>query len=255
MATNTKPALLALLLGGALACGPAFAQGTPAPAEGTEAAAGATEAPADATAAAPEATDAPAQAVAGAPAEGPAAGDYYVRETQGDWQLRCVKSPNGVDPCELFQLLKDNTGNPVAELTLIPLNTPQVAAGMTLTAPLETDLRAGVGFQIDAGEMRAYPFSVCATIGCVAQIGLPPAEVDQMRKGAKGKVVVLPYGLEPPEGLVELPVSLSGFTAAYKALETYIAEARAAAAAAPTENSDAVATEAPADKPAEAPAN
>ena len=246
MATNTKPALLALMLGGALACGPAFAQDTPAPAEGAEAAAEAT----------PEATEAPAEAPAAeAPAEGPATGDYYVRETHGDWQIRCIKSPNGVDPCELFQLLKDGSGNPVAEVTLIPLNTQQIAAGMTVTAPLETDLRAGLGFQIDSAEMKAYPFSVCAPIGCVAQIGLTTAEVDQMRKGAKGKVAVLPYGLEPPEGLVELPVSLSGFTAAYKALETYIAEARAAAATAPTEKPDAVETEAPADKPAEAPAN
>lgn len=253
MATNTKPALLALMLGGALACGPAFAQGTPAPAAGTEAATGTS------AEAAPEATEAPAAPAeapaAGAPAEGPAVGDYYVRETHGDWQLRCVKSPNGIDPCELFQLLKDTAGNPVAEATLIPLNTQQVAAGMTLTAPLETDLRAGVGFQIDSGEMKAYPFSVCAQIGCVAQIGLSTADVDQMRKGAKGKVVVLPYGLEPPDGLVELPVSLSGFTAAYKALETYIAEARAAAAAAPAEKPAAVETEAPAEKPAEAPAN
>lgn len=246
MATNTKPALLALMLGGALACGPVLAQDTPAPAEGTEPAAEATT----------EATEAPADAPAEAAAEGPAAGDYYVRETHGDWQIRCIKSPSGgVDPCELFQLLKDGSGNPVAEVTLIPLNTQQVAAGMTLTAPLETDLRAGVGFQIDSGEMKAYPFSVCAQIGCVAQIGLSTAEVDQMRRGARAKVAVLPYGLEPPEGLVELPVSLTGFTAAHKALETYIAEARAAAAAAPAEKPEAVATEAPADKPAEAPAD
>lgn len=244
MATNTKPALLALMLGGALACGPAFAQGTPAPAEGAPAPEAA-ESPAEAT---PETAPALAETPA---AEGPAAGDYYVRETHGDWQLRCIKSPNGVDPCELFQLLKDGSGNPVAEVTLIPLNTQQVAAGLTVTAPLETDLRAGLGFQIDSAEMKAYPFSVCASIGCVAQIGLPTAEVDQMRKGASGKVVVLPYGLEPPEGLVELPVSLSGFTAAYKALETYIAEVKAAQAAAPAGKPEAVETETPAEKPAD----
>ena len=220
MATHTKPALLALLLGGALICGPALAQDA-APAEA-------------ATDAAPEAAaDAAPAAEAAAPAaEGPAVGDYYMRETHGDWQMRCIKAPNGIDPCELFQLLQDDSGNPVAEATLIPLNTDQIAAGMTLTAPLETDLRAGIGFQIDSGEPRVYPFSVCAPIGCVAQIGLPAPEMDKLRRGAKGKVVVLPYGQEGPDGLVELAVSLTGLTAGYKALETYIEEARAAAAAA-----------------------
>lgn len=250
MAIKTNPTFLALMLGSALAAGSALAQ-TPAPTEAPAEAA--TEAPAaDAPAeAAPEATpeapaaDAPAADAPAAAADGPQVGEYYSRETHGDWQLRCIKAPSGVDPCELFQLLRDTGGNPVAEAALIPINGDQVAAGLTITAPLETDLGAGVGFQIDSSEMKAYPFSVCVQIGCISRIGLPAAQVDQMRKGAKGKVVVLPYGLSPEDGLVELPVSLTGFTAGYKALETYIEEARASAADAPAAT-DAPATPAPA---------
>lgn len=237
MAIHTKPTFLALMLGGALAAGSVWAQATPAPAEAPAADAAAPAEAASGEAATPApATDAPAAdapAVAAAPADAqPEIGAYYMREAHGDWQLRCIKSPSGIDPCELFQLLTDANGNPVAEAALIPINGEQVAAGLTLTAPLETDLGAGIGFQIDAAEMKVYPFSVCVPIGCIARVGLPAAEVDSMRKGARGKVVVLPYGLEPPEGVVELNVSLSGFTAGYKALETYIDEATKAAAAA-----------------------
>lgn len=279
MAIHTKPTFLALMLGGALAAGSVWAQATPAPAEAPaadaaatgEAATGeaATEAPAeapvadtpaaeapaaDAPAADAPATDAPAAAAPAADAE-PQVGAYYTRETHGDWQLRCIKSPSGIDPCELFQLLTDTNDNPVAEAALIPINGDQVAAGLTITAPLETDLGAGVGFQIDAAEMKVYPFSVCVPIGCIARVGLPAAQVDSMRKGAKGKVVVLPYGLEPPEGVVELSVSLSGFTAGYKALETYIDEAtKAAAAAGAAAPAPEAAPAAPAAAPEAAPA-
>ncbi len=257
MAINTKPTFLALMLGSVLAAGSAWAQATPVPAEapadaasGEAAAEAPAEAPADAAPAevpadAAPAADAPAADAAPAEAGEPQVGSYYARETHGDWQLRCIKSPNGTDPCELFQLLRDGNQNPVAEAALIPINGDQVAAGLTLTAPLETDLGAGIGFQIDSAEMKVYPFSVCAQIGCVARIGLPAAEVDAMRRGARGKVVVLPYGLEPPEGVVELSVSLTGFTAGYRALETYIEEARAAAPATPAPATDAApATEA-----------
>lgn len=240
MAIDTKPTFLALMLGTALAAGPVWAQAISAPAEAPTADA-ATTAEAAGDAATSDATEAPAAPEAPAPDTapdadaGPEVGAYYTRETHGDWQLRCIKSPGGIDPCELFQLLTDSSDNPVAEASLIPINGQQVAAGLTITAPLETDLGAGIGFQVDSAEMKVYPFSVCVPIGCIARIGLPTAEVDALRKGASGKVVVLPYGLEPPEGVVELAVSLTGFTAGYKALEDYIAEAGAAAGAAASE--------------------
>lgn len=239
MAIDTKPTFLALMLGTALAAGPVWAQAPSAPAE-APAADAATTAEAAGDAATTDATEAPAAPEAPAPDTapdadadtGPEVGAYYTRETHGDWQLRCIKAPGGIDPCELFQLLTDSSDNPVAEASLIPINGQQVAAGLTITAPLETDLGAGIGFQVDSAEMKVYPFSVCVPIGCIARIGLPTAEVDALRKGASGKVAVLPYGMEPPEGVVELAVSLTGFTAGYKALEDYIAEAGAAAAGA-----------------------
>lgn len=258
MAITLKPNFLALLLGGTLLAGAAWAQdGAADPAEANEAAAAAaTEATEAADAgdaqAAKDAADDAAEAAAAAAAaadavegavSGPQDGDFYVKESFGDWQMRCIRVPGGDDPCELFQLLTDEQDNPVAEAALIPIGGEQVAAGLTITAPLETDLNAGLGFGIDSNEMRAYPFSVCLPIGCVARLGLGQDELNTMLNGAKGTVAVLPFGLAPDER-VELPMSLSGVTAGYKALETHIAEltAKAEQEAQQEDESDADAT-------------
>lgn len=230
MAMKTHSTLLALLLGGVLTAGAALAQ------ESTEAA----QTPADDTtaeAAEPATTN---DAADSTEATEPKVGNLYIKETHGDWQLRCIHAPDGRDPCEMFQLLHDEAGNAVAEATLIPIKSEQVAAGMTLTAPLESDLASGVGLQIDSAEPRAYPFAVCTEVGCVSRIGLTTAELDAMRRGAKGTIYVQPFGTGP-DTQVELQMSLSGFTAGFNALNEHMAALTADA-------------EAPAEEPAEAPA-
>ena len=92
MTALARPLALALAL---LAAAPAFAQETtPAPAPDTETTA---PAPADAAAAAPQA----------AAPTGNGVGEPYVSETFEAWELRCVRTEDGSDPCQLYQLLKD----------------------------------------------------------------------------------------------------------------------------------------------------
>lgn len=225
MAINTKPAILALLLGTSFAVIPAWAQDdAAAPAEAAEAVEAPAEAAADAPATDAAASEAPAgDAAATGEATEPEVGTYYAGEVHGDWTTRCLKADNGPDPCELFQLLRDGQGNSVAEVGLIPLSGGPVAAGLTVTAPLETDLGAGLGLQIDSAEGKAYPFNVCFQAGCVSRIGLTPAEVSALKRGKAAKVTVVPFGVDPANG-VELQMSLSGFTAGFDALTAYVAE-------------------------------
>lgn len=233
MAITTKPTLLALLLGSVLALGTAQAQDAPAGDDATTEAVteGAGTGAAEAGAEAAE-TETPAEAeAAAADDDAPQPGSFYFKATHDDWQLRCVHTPDGNDPCEMFQLLRDENDNPVAEATLIPLQGQQIAAGMTITAPLESDLASGVGLQIDSGEARAYPFAVCAAVGCISRIGLQEGELSAMQRGSKGTVLVQPFGLGP-DAQVALTLSLTGFTAAYNALSDYVAEAGTPAPAA-----------------------
>ncbi len=262
MPIKPSQALLAAL---ALIAAPAFAQDSATPAEPDSAAqsstadapateAPATEAPAadtssgeDATADAP-AADAPAadaaaadeQPAAAAPTTGadaatddaasgePKVGSYYAKSSHTDWTVRCIKAEQGKDPCELYQLMQDADGNSVAELTLIPLTNGDVAAGATLVAPLETDLIQGLGFAVDNGKPRGYPFSFCAPVGCVSRIGLSAEELSQMKRGSAATVTLMPFGGDPKEP-VELGLSLAGFTAAFDELSAYAAKDAAAA--------------------------
>lgn len=258
MAFTTKVALMAALMGTAMpaalsaqtatpatpapattstttpaadAAAPATDAATPAaPATDTAPAADATPAspaadvPAGTPAATPAAPATPAPAPVGANPANPAksaaeatVGGFYLDQSQGDWQIRCQKTADGKDPCELYQLMRDAQDNPVAEVSLVPLS-GKAAAGATLVAPLETDLLPGLGFRVDAGEQKAYPFSFCTQIGCFSRVAMSQAEVDVLRKGNKVTVSLLPFGA-PADGKVDLSLSLKGFSAAWDAVK------------------------------------
>lgn len=211
------------------------------------------------TAPAPDGVAATGAAPAGAPpaaAEGtPQVGQYYVRSTHTDWTLRCIKAQaGGVDPCELYQLMKDQDGNSVAEMTMIPLE-GEVAAGATMVAPLETDLLAAITLRIDSAQPRVYPFNFCTQVGCVSRLGFTSAEVTSLKRGNKATVTLLPFGGDPKDP-VNLNLSLAGFTAAMDELSKLAQEAKNAPAPAPAAEAPATApaTEAPAaDAPAATP--
>lgn len=230
----------------------ADAPATDAAPAATGEAAPADAAPADATApaagtTAPDATPADAAETAAADGE-PQIGQYYVKSTSNDWTTRCIRTNQSKDPCELYQLMKDEQGNSVAELTLIPLTNGEVAAGATLVAPLETDLIQGLGFGIDNGEPRGYPFSFCAPVGCVSRLGFTEAELGALKRGGAATVSLSPFGSDAEEP-VKLRLSLAGFTKAFDELKTY-AEAPAPAAEegeTPAETPAADAPEAPAE--------
>lgn len=153
----------------------------------------------------------------GQPVNEDGVGRTYVKDNFGDWELRCIKTENGNDPCQLYQLLADGEGNSVAEINLFVVNgNEQIAGGATIVTPLETLLTANLRLAVDGGEPRAYPFSFCRSIGCFSRLGLTEGEVDQFRKGTIANVVIVPAAA--PDQTVQLRASLAGFTAGWKAL-------------------------------------
>jgi invasion protein IalB len=146
-----------------------------------------------------------------------AIGETYLSGTFELWEQRCIKSEDGSDPCQLYQLLKDKDGNNVAEINMFPLpEGNQAAAGATIVVPLETLLTANLQLAIDGTAPRMYPFTFCAQIGCIARVGFTGAEIDQFRKGAKATMTIVPAAA--PDQHVDLDISLKGFTAGYEAV-------------------------------------
>lgn len=148
--------------------------------------------------------------------EGNALGQPYTKEESGDWEVRCVRTENpDTDPCQLYQLLLDGTGNPVAEATVFRLpEGGDVAAGATIIVPLETLLTAQLTLAIDGENARRYPFAFCNPVGCYARLGLSNDDVDAMKRGAVAQVQIRPFAA--PDQTVTVEMSLAGFTAGFE---------------------------------------
>lgn len=144
-------------------------------------------------------------------------GDAYLAETHGDWELRCIRVPDGSDPCQLYQLLTDGEGNSVAEISMFPLpEGSEAAAGASIITPLETLLTQQITMRVDGGAAKRYPFTWCSVIGCIARVGFTAAEVESFRRGAVATLTIVPVAA--PDQQVELAVSLIGFTAGFAAV-------------------------------------
>lgn len=186
MASFTKPLLLALALTLGSAAG---AQDTPAPAEG---AAQQGQQPANAR-------------------------QTYLLEKFTDWEARCETVAEGKDTCHLYQMLRESNGNPVAEMIVFGVAPRENAvAFLTIITPLSTLLPPGLAISIDDSKPIVLPFSFCIQIGCFVRVPMAADSVAAMKKGAKASIRIVPA--DAPDKPVDIPVSLSGFTAGFEAV-------------------------------------
>ena len=164
--------------------------------------------------AAPEQSSVPSLSMGAAEA---GVGQPFVKETFGDWQLRCVQAEENTEICQLYQLMRDGEGNSVAEFNMFPLpDGQQAVAGANIVTPLETLLTANLRLAVDGGQGKVYPYSFCSPVGCFSRIGLTADELAVFRQGAAASITIVPAAA--PNETVDLKLSLSGFTAGYNAL-------------------------------------
>ncbi len=149
----------------------------------------------------------------------PQLGERYAKEEFGDWTLACIRTENQEeDPCSLLQILKDESGNPVAEVSLFRIEGGgQAVAGATVIVPLETLLPAQLAITVDGAAGKRYNYTLCNPIGCVAQIGLTAEDVAAFKRGKVATVSLVPA--PAPDEVIGLPMSLTGFTAGYNAVD------------------------------------
>lgn len=144
----------------------------------------------------------------------PQVGQTYINETFGDWSMRCIKTEEGEDPCQMYQLLEDGEGAPISEFTLFRLpGEGQAKAGATVVVPLETSLQAQLTMKIDSQPARRYPFAFCNSVGCYARIGLTEEDVNAFKRGSEAMLTIVP--VLAPDQKVDIVLSLAGFTAGY----------------------------------------
>ncbi|MDR6265328.1 MULTISPECIES: invasion associated locus B family protein [Rhodobacterales] len=148
----------------------------------------------------------------------PEEGQGYLKEEHGQWQVRCIKAPEGEEEvCRLFNLLTDKDGNSIAQLDMQALpKGGKAVAGVDMATPLGTLLTAQLVMKIDAAKAKRYPYTWCDNLGCYARFGMTAGEIDAMKKGVTTVVTIA--SVAAPEEPLELELSLSGFTAAWTAI-------------------------------------
>lgn len=144
----------------------------------------------------------------------PDLGKPYTKEVIGSWEMRCIKSVAPDDPCQMYQLLDDGEGAPVAEVSLFRLpDGGRAKAGATIVVPLETSLQQQLTISVDGGKARRYPYAFCNPVGCYVRLGLTEDDINAFKRGNAAVITIVPA--LAPDQQVKLNLSLTGFTASY----------------------------------------
>ncbi|NVO55272.1 invasion associated locus B family protein [Rhodobacteraceae bacterium B1Z28] len=148
---------------------------------------------------------------------GPRTGEQFLKEKSGDWDISCIKAQEGADPCALVQVLNGQQGEPIAEVSIGKLPEGGAAvAWANVIVPLETLLQAQLALSIDGAPRKLYNYHHCVPVGCIAQLGLSKGDIDAMKAGSEAKFSLVPARF--PDQVLEMDMSLSGFTAGFDGL-------------------------------------
>ena len=132
-----------------------------------------------------------------------------------DWTVACEKLPtSGEEICNIVQNVTNDSDKVVMQIAIgYRPKSEEVQALITL--PLGVVLQPGI--ELTAGTAKPFrvPYSVCVQHGCVAITKLSDEVIKGMQAGSKGSVKFA----AARQQVVEIPVSLSGFTAAFKSLK------------------------------------
>ena len=154
-------------------------------------------------------------ALAGA-GTGPVQAQGVVKQSFGDWQLRCEK-PAGAsaDQCALVQNVAASD-RPNVTLLVIVLNTADGKGRLLrVLAPLGVLLPAGLGLKIDQSDVGRAGFVRCLPTGCVAEVVMDDNLVNRLKAGKIGTFVVF----QTPEEGIGVPVTLNGLDKGLEALK------------------------------------
>jgi len=149
-------------------------------------------------------------------AAGPASAQGTVKQTAGDWQIRCDTPPGAKsEQCALVQSVtaedRPNVGLSIIVLKLAD-NKNRL---LRVLAPLGVLLPAGLGLRIDDAEIGRAGFVRCLPDGCVAEVVMDENLITKLRTGKNAVFIIF----QTPEEGIGIPVSLNGFGPGFDGLK------------------------------------
>ena len=138
-----------------------------------------------------------------------------VRNSFGDWQLRC-ETPAGAssEQCALVQNVAAEDRPNITLLVIVLKTADGKSRLLRVVAPLGVLLPAGLGLKIDQADVGRAGFVRCLTTGCVAEVTMEDNLLNQLKSGKQATFIVF----QTPEEGVGMPVSLEGFGPGFDAL-------------------------------------
>jgi len=148
-------------------------------------------------------------------AAGSAGAQGVVKNTFGDWQMRCETPPGAKsEQCALVQNVMAED-RPNLTLLVIALKTADGKSRLLrMVAPLGILIPAGIGLRIDQADIGRAGYVRCLTTGCIAEAVLDDTLLNQLKGGQTATYIVF----QTPEEGVGVPVSLNGFGAGFDGL-------------------------------------
>lgn len=148
---------------------------------------------------------------------GPAAAQGVVKNTFGDWQLRC-ETPAGAkaEQCAIVQNVAAEDRPNVSLVVIVLRTADRKSYLLRVIAPLEAGvlLPAGLGLKVDQADIGRAGFVRCLASGCVAEVVMEDALINQLKTGQTATF----YIFQTPEQGIGIPVSLNGFGQGFDAL-------------------------------------
>lgn len=148
-------------------------------------------------------------------APGSSSAQGVVRNSFGDWQLRC-ETPAGAsgEQCALVQNVAAEDRPNVSLLVIVLKTADGKSRLLRAVAPLGVLLPAGLGLKIDSADVGRAGFVRCLTTGCVAEVTMEDTLLGQLKSGKQATFIVF----QTPEEGIGIPVSLDGFAPGFDAL-------------------------------------
>ena len=148
-------------------------------------------------------------------AAAPAFAQGVVKNTFGDWQLRC-ETPAGAkaEQCAIVQNVAAEDRPNLTLLVIVLKTADGTSRLLRVAAPLGVLLPAGLGLKIDQTDVGRAGFVRCLATGCIAEVVLEDPLINQFKAGGTATFIVF----QTPEEGIGIPVSLCGFAQAFDSL-------------------------------------
>lgn len=137
-----------------------------------------------------------------------------VEEKFKDWVLQCVVGSSATPPCQIMYRLTSPNQKQVA-LVLSVARFPKGKISLQMALPLGFSISQGVDLAFGKKYSTVARVSRCTVQGCLVEGEAPTKMIAAMLHETNGVVSV--HNMEGRQ--IELPISLSGFSAAFEALK------------------------------------